>query len=138
MTTRDQPMITLAAADRATAAAVDFAAELGVAIVAAVVDPAAHPVSMRRMDGAPMLSIDVAVDKAWTVAAFGQSTEWWAELLAAEPSLGALGSNNRLMPIPGGVPIVVDGAVVGAIGVSGATAEQDRDIAHAGAEAASE
>jgi len=104
-----------------------------VAVVISVVDPGGHPVAFTRMDGSPMLSLEIAADKAWTVSAFGQPTTWWLEAIAAEPSLAALGNNNRLMPMPGGVPLIFEGEMIGAVGVSGATAEQDQHIAAAGA-----
>lgn len=133
MKSMSKPVITMAAAIEVIDGAVTEAEHLGVAIVVSVVDPAGLAVAFTRMDGAPMLSLDVASDKAWTAASFGQSTQWWAELLAAEPGLAPLGANNRLMPVPGGVPLVVDGDVIGAVGVSGATGEQDHRIAEAAA-----
>ncbi len=128
-----KPVITMAAAIEVVDGAIVEAEHLGVAVAVSVVDPAGLPVVFSRMDGSPMLSLDVSCDKAWTAASFGQSTLWWAELLASEPGLAPLGANNRLMPVPGGVPLIVDGDVVGAVGVSGATGEQDHRIAEAGA-----
>lgn len=128
-----KPVITMAAAIEVIDGAITEADHLGVAVVVSVVDPAGLPVAFTRMDDSPMLSLDIAVDKAWTAASFGQTTLWWAELLASEPGLAPLGANNRLMPVPGGVPLVVDGGMIGAVGVSGATGEQDHRIAEAGA-----
>lgn len=116
-------------------AALASAEELGVAVVAWVVDPGGDDVAMVRMDGSPLLSRQVARDKAWTAVSFGQPTTWWAEMIAATPGLSALGRGNRLMPVPGGVPLTSGGALVGGVGVSGATAEQDAVIAAAGAAA---
>lgn len=116
-------------------AAVEEAARLGVAVVVWVVDPGGDDVAMVRMDGSPLLSRQVARDKAWTTVAFGQPTTWWTDLIAADDSLAALGRGNRLMPVPGGVPLVVAGTLVGGVGVSGATSEQDAAIATAGAAA---
>jgi uncharacterized protein GlcG (DUF336 family) len=110
---------------------------MGVTIVVAVVDPGGHDVAFAAMDGSPLLSRDVARDKAWTAIAFGQPTTWWAEMIASQPGLAALGGNNRLMPVPGGVPLLVthEGdrgeGIAGAVGVSGATEEQDEQIATA-------
>lgn len=114
-------------------AAIVEATRLGVAVVVSVVDPGGHLVAMTRMDGSPLLSREVAADKAWTAAAFGKPTDWWATLLEGEPGLAALGKNNRLMPVSGGFPLVVDAILVGGVGVSGASGEQDRAIAEAGA-----
>lgn len=129
--------ISMAGAIAAIDGAIVEAERIGVAIVAWVVDLGGNDVAMTRMDGSPLLSRQVAADKAWTAAAFGKPTAWWAEAIAADPALAALGGGNRLMPVPGGVPLVVDGAVVGGFGVSGATAEQDHQIATAGAAAVS-
>ena len=131
--TRSQSTITLAGARKVLDAAIAEADALEVAVVVVVCDPAGETVISARMDGAPLLSVGVARDKAWTVAAFGQPTHWWAELLEDDPGLAALGNGRPLMPVPGGVPLTVSGAMVGAVGVSGATAEQDRRIAEAGA-----
>ncbi len=133
--TRTQTVITLEGARRVLDAALTEAAELGVAVVVWVCDPAGETVASARMDGAPLLSVGVARDKAWTVAAFGQPTHWWAELFDREPALAALGNGRPLMPVPGGVPITAAGQMVGAIGVSGGTADDDRRIAEAGASA---
>lgn len=116
-------------------AAIAEAEAIGVAVVVWVVDPGGGDVAMTRMDGSPLLSRQVAADKAWTAIAFGKPSRWWAEAMAADPGLSVLGGGNRLMPVPGGVPLHVDGQLVGAVGVSGATAEQDDRIAEAGAAA---
>lgn len=132
---RTQTVITLEGARRVLDAALAEARRLGVAVVVHVCDPAGELVISARMDGAPLLSVGVARDKAWTVAAFGQPTHWWAELIDDEPSLAALGNGRPLMPVPGGVPIMAAEELVGAVGVSGGTAEQDRRLAETGASA---
>jgi len=126
---RQTTVITLEGARRVLDAAVSEAERMGIAVVVAVCDPSGETVAFGRMDGAPLLSVGVARDKAWTVAAFGQPTDWWAELFAAAPALAALANGRPLMPVPGGVPVVVEGEMIGAVGVSGGTAEQDREIA---------
>lgn len=133
MTTRPAEIVSDEGAERVLEAAVAKAKEIGVAVVVVVTDPAGHVVASRRMDGAPMLSIDVAADKAWTVAAFGLSTAWWMETLAEKPYLEALGANNRLMPVRGGIPLKKGENLVGAVGVSGASGEEDEACARAGA-----
>jgi glc operon protein GlcG len=127
--------VTLAASRRTADAALEEAASLGVSVVVAITDAAGELKTLARMDGSPLLSVGVAQDKAWTVSAFGIPTHAWEQLLRDEPSLAALGSGRRLMPVPGGVPLVVADRVVGGIGVSGASSEQDRWIAEAGASA---
>jgi glc operon protein GlcG len=133
--TIDGPTVSAAGASRVVEAAVRRAEELGVAVVVWVVDPGGHDVAMLRMDGAPLLSRQVARDKAWSSVAFGQPTTWWATIIDDDPGLAALGRGNRLMPVAGGVPLRVGSALVGGLGVSGASAEQDGDIADTGAAA---
>lgn len=135
MSIRTTETVTQAGARRVLDAAVWKARSMGVAVVIAVTDPAGQTMALERMDEAPLLSIDVATDKAWTVSAFGQPTSWWMDTLAQKPYLGALGGNNRLMPVRGGVPLLGDGRLVGAVGVSGGSGEQDEAIAQAGAAA---
>lgn len=129
--TRSQPTLTLEGARRVLDACVDAAGKVPVVIV--VADPHGEPIITARMDGAPLLSVGVARDKAWTVAAFGRPTHWWADVLVEDPSLRALGNGRPLMPVPGGVPVTAGDVLVGAVGVSGGTAEEDRRIAEAGA-----
>ena len=96
--TIDGPTVSAAGASRVVEAAVRRAEELGVAVVVWVVDPGGHDVAMLRMDGAPLLSRQVARDKAWSSVAFGQPTTWWATIIDDDPGLAALGRGNRLMP----------------------------------------
>ncbi len=133
MKAKDRRVITMEAAIEVIDGCITEARNIGVAVVVTVVDPAGEQVAFTRMDGAPMLSIGIAADKAWSVAAFGRPTTWWAEAMAADPSLAALSNNNRLMPVPGGVPLDHDGEMIGAVGVSGATADEDQRVAEAGA-----
>lgn len=101
----------------------------------AVVDLAGALLAFARLDGAPLLSGAIAQDKAYTVAAFnGIPTHAWFGLIEAEPALReGIVHRDRLVIFAGGVPVTVDGVLVGAIGVSGGTAEEDRQIAEAGA-----
>ena len=102
----------------------------------AVVDLAGGLLAFVRLDGAPLLSGSIAQDKAYTVAAFsGVPTHAWFGLIEAEPALReGIVHRDRLVIFAGGVPVTVDGKLVGAVGVSGGTAEQDREIAEAGAD----
>lgn len=129
--TSSHQTLTLEGARRVLEACLEAAG--GIPVVIVVSDPHGEPIISARMDGAPLLSVGVARDKAWTVAAFGRPTDWWADVLAEDPSLAALGNGRPLMPVPGGVPIMAGEVLVGAVGVSGGTAEQDREIAEAGA-----
>lgn len=123
--------LTLDGADRLLTAARAEATSLGVAVVIHVCDPGGHPIAMVRMDGSPTFSIEIARKKSWTSAASGASTALLAAEFLGEPALlhGVAGNVDDLITVGGGVPVVVDGSVAGAIGVSGATEEQDHQIA---------
>jgi uncharacterized protein GlcG (DUF336 family) len=113
------------------------AASIGVAMNIAVVDEGNNLVAFQRMDGAWLGSIDIAQGKAYTARAFDMSTRDLAPLCQpGNPLFGIHASNDgRLVVFPGGIPLVRDGDVVGAIGVSGGAVEQDHVVAQAGAEA---
>jgi glc operon protein GlcG len=131
------PSVTLAAAQRAVAAALDQAEKLSVDVCIAATDRAGHLLAFARMDGAPILCTQIAQDKAYSVAAFGglPTGEWW-RLLESEPALlHGITKTERLVVFGGGVPLVAEGRTVGGIGVSGGSSEQDVRIAEAGATA---
>jgi glc operon protein GlcG len=123
------------AAVRVVAAAREAATAIGVPVCIAVADPAGNLVAFARMDGAPLLSATIAQDKAFTVSAFnGLATHDWYELVAAEPALlHGIVHTDRLVIFGGGVAVRAGGQRVGAVGVSGGSAEQDRHVAEAGA-----
>jgi glc operon protein GlcG len=132
----DARTIGYSAASRALDAAMRAANSLGVPVCIAVSDRAGHLVAYARMDGAPLLSGEIAQDKAYTVAAFGLPTHEWFDLIKDELSLlHGIVKTDRLIVFGGGVPIHADGDLVGAVGVSGGSADQDRQIAEAGAAA---
>jgi glc operon protein GlcG len=131
------PTATLAAAQRAVAAAVEEAERLAVDVCIAASDSAGHLLAFARMDRAPLLCIQIAQDKAYSVASFGglPTGEWW-RLLESEPALlHGIVKTDRLVVFGGGVPLVIDGRTIGGIGVSGGSSEQDTLIADAGASA---
>ncbi|HUV67430.1 MAG TPA: heme-binding protein, partial [Sedimentisphaerales bacterium] len=98
-----------------------------------VVDDGGHMIYFERMDGVQTGSIEVAIRKAKTAAAFKRPTRLFEEDIAkGRTALVALPGG---MPFEGGVPIIVGGEVIGAVGVSGATAQQDGMIAQAGVDA---
>jgi len=134
---RTQHTITYAGARTAVDAALERAAEIGVAVNVAVTDPSGALIAFARMDGAPLLSSGIAQDKAWTVSAFnGIATHEFFGLIENEaPLREGIVHRDRLVVFGGGVPIRLDDILVGAVGVSGGTAEQDREIAEAGAAA---
>jgi uncharacterized protein GlcG (DUF336 family) len=121
-------------AHRMIAAAEDRARETGHPMVIAVCDESGVLKAFSRMDGAPLLSVQVAQDKAYTAAGFGMATEGWHDFIKDDPPLasGAVGGIDRLVVFGGGYPIKVGDQVVGAIGVSGGHYSQDMDVAKAG------
>ena len=129
--------LSLSAAQRVAAAATDAARSLGVAACVAVSDPSGEPIVTMRMDGAPRLSAEIARNKAYSVASFnGLPTHVWWPAIANDPALvHGLTHTSRLVIFGGGVPVLIDGAMVGAVGVSGGSSEQDREIAEAAAAA---
>lgn len=129
--------LTLAGARKALDAALAKAEAMGQRFCIAVTDTSGEPVATARMDGAPRLSAGIALNKAFTVAGFGgmPSGNWW-NLIKDEPSLvHGITHTPRLIVFGGGVGIFVDGQLVGAIGVSGGSAEEDTEVAQAGADA---
>ncbi|MBX3594364.1 heme-binding protein [Sphingomonas sp.] len=108
-------------------AALAAATREGVAITAAVADAGGYPLALARMDGAGMLTADVAQRKARTAALLRAPSRVLAERVASDPALLAL---TDYLPMAGGVPIRAENDVVaGAIGISGGTADQDERIA---------
>ncbi len=132
----DRPVITHAGARRALDGAIAEADSLGTPVVIVITDAAGNTVTMARMDGAPLFSIEVAEKKGWTAAASGARTCDLRDVFNADPTLlHALAPKvDDLMAVGGATPIIVDGATAGAVAVSGATEEQDQQIADAGAQ----
>lgn len=127
--------LTLGGAQLVLAASLHAAAELGAAVCVAVADRSGHLLAFGRMDGAALLSVSIAQDKAYTVAAFnGLATHDWFDLIKDDPALfHGIVKSERLIVFAGGVPVRARGELVGAVGVSGGSAEQDRTVAEAGA-----
>ncbi|MHC4994284.1 MAG: GlcG/HbpS family heme-binding protein [Planctomycetota bacterium] len=125
--------ITLEQAEAVVAAAKAKAAEINTKMDIAVVDAGANLKAFARMDGAWLGSIDIAQIKARTARYFDMPTGAIGQL--SQPG-GALynieHSNGGLITFPGGLPIEVDGEIIGAIGVSGSTVEDDHAVAEAG------
>ena len=126
--------ITLSQAQAAIAAAETKAAELGTKMDIAIVDAGANLKAFARMDGAWLGSIDIAIKKARTARFFDMPT---GDIGGLSQPGGALynieHSNGGLITFPGGLPIKsANGTVIGAIGVSGSTVEDDHAVAEAG------
>ena len=126
--------VDFATASRIVSAAHAEAARRSVLVSAAVVDGGGHLVAFGRMDGAEIAGPVLAVDKAYTAVANRIATSELAGLAAPGGDLFGLHANGggRFVVFGGGVPIVVDGAVVGGVGVSGASAADDEACALAG------
>jgi uncharacterized protein GlcG (DUF336 family) len=123
--------ITLEQAKKAVAAATAEARKNNWGMAVAVVDTGGALVSFERMDNTQTGSIKVAIQKAQSAAAFRRPTKVFEETLASGGGLRILALPGAV-PIEGGFPIVVEGRIVGAIGASGGTAQQDGVIASAG------
>ena len=126
--------VTTDGAHRMIAAAEAKATEMGVPMCIAVADPGGNLKAFSRMDGAALLSTQIAQDKAYTAVGFGMPTHGWHDFIKDDAPLaaGAPTGINRLVIFGGGYPITVDGTVVGAIGVSGGHYTQDQQVAEAG------
>ena len=134
---RNQPSLSLDLALLALPAVLAEARRLQVRVSVSIVDASGQLIHLAHMDGAPAPSRDIAHDKAWTAAGFGLATSAWEARLANMSASVRTGLTQRprLALFGGGVPVRVDGATVGAIGVSGASAEQDEQCAQAGVDA---
>jgi uncharacterized protein GlcG (DUF336 family) len=126
-----KPALTLAAARAALDAAKAEALKQGWPVVIAVVDDGGHLVALERLDDAQFGSVEIAIAKARAAVAFKRPTKAWDDVLAGgrQAVLGLPG----VLPAEGGVPIVVQDRIVGAVGVSGVTSPQDGQVAQAGA-----
>ena len=129
--------LTLADARTVIAAAEVRATEIGQPMNIAVVDAGGNLISHVRMDGAWLGSIDISMSKAWTSRAFDIQTKDLGE--NSQPGNQFYGIHasylGKVMIFAGGVPLARDGQVVGAVGVSGGSGEQDQTVAEAGAAA---
>lgn len=124
-------MLTLDDAAALLTAARGEAEGIGVPMAFAVMDPGGHLLALHRMDGAPWITADVAQGKAWTSAAYGVASAAQKEKLAPMPnfatSITAM-THGRFTPQTGAVPVFRDGALLGALGGSGGTGEQDEAV----------
>ena len=106
---------------------------IGVPMNIAVVDAGNNLTAFSRMDGAWLGSIDIAQSKAYTSRAFDMPTRDLADMAQpGEPLFGIDGANQSVIIFAGGIPLTDDGAVVGAVGVSGGTPDQDHQVCEAG------
>jgi len=130
--------LTLEAAKFIVHACEEKSRELGQDMDIAVVDDGGNLIAFCRMDNARITSIDIAINKAFTAAGTRRGTHEYATIASPQggPAYGIHVSNQgRFMIFGGGLPIIVNGQVIGAVGVSSGTIEQDRIVAQAGVDA---
>jgi uncharacterized protein GlcG (DUF336 family) len=109
-------------------AAIAKAKEMGVPQCISVVDAGGHLIAFARMDGAFTQSVDTSLMKAMTAASYGVPT---GDIAAGIDIKLAIATRGKRINLPGGLPVIVDGHVVGGIGVGSGTGEQDRQVANA-------
>jgi len=136
-TYRSSLKLTLEGANLMLAAAEQKAMQIGVPMDIAIADEGGNLLLFERMDGAKITGIDIAINKAFTAACSRRGTHEYAEMASpGKPAFGIHVSNQgRFIIFGGGLPIAINGEVVGGIGCSSGTAEQDRQVAQAGIEA---
>jgi len=130
-------MLTLNEARRIIAAAEEKAAAISQPMNIAVADAGGNLIAHVRMDGAWLGSIDISIKKAYTSRAFDIATKDLAEHSQSGGQFFGIHASNsgKIMIFAGGIPLKIDSEVVGAIGVSGGSGEQDHAVAEAGAAA---
>ncbi len=136
--TRNTPKLTLEGAQLVLAAAQARAVEIKVPMDIAVVDDGAHLLAFARMDGAKLSSVEIAIRKAVCAAIrrLPSAPARTGEEVNVVLSIGlALATQGRQIPVRGGLPFLVEGVCVGAIGVSNGSEDQDVDVAQAGVRA---
>src|SRR5688572_15004276 len=119
------------------AGAAEKSAEIGVPMCIAITDESGQLIAFERMEGGKVTSSIIAIDKAYTAAGAKRATHEYGDV--SQPGKPAYGINSaiggRLMVVGGGLPVIVDGEIVGGIGLSSGTPDQDRTCAQAGIDA---
>lgn len=128
---QSKPYLTLADAERITTAAEVKAKAEGWNVVIAILDDGGNLISLKRMDGVQVGSVDVALGKAKTAVFFKRSSKVFEDIMKTEGG-SRIATLPNAVAIEGGLPLFKDGIIVGAIGVSGVTSAQDGIIAEAG------
>ena len=125
-------------AQRAVEGAVRCALSLGIRINVSVLDSGGNPIAFLRMSGAPLHSISISEDKAYTAVSFGLPTSEWMQVLSGHSVAVRQGLplRPRFVMFGGGLPIRIAETLAGGIGVSGGTEQQDEECARAGMVAA--
>jgi uncharacterized protein GlcG (DUF336 family) len=131
------PRLSLEDALQIIAACEQKAREIGIDMDIAVTDDGGNLIAFQRMDNARITSIQIAMDKAWTAAAARKSTrDYWVSSQPGSPAYGINTSNNgRFSTVPGGLPVFVENRIVGGVGCSSGTPDQDEIVSQAGVDA---
>lgn len=131
------PRLSLDDALQIIAACEQKAREIGVDMDIAVADDGGNLIAFQRMDNARITSIQIAMDKAWTAAAARKPTrDYWVSSQPGAPAYGINTSNNgRFSTVPGGLPVLVENQIVGGVGCSSGTPDQDEVVSQAGVDA---
>lgn len=113
--------------------AVAHSKQIGVSMCIAVVDESGYLVAFDRMNGAKVTSVSIAIDKAFTAAGARNPTSFYGRVSQPQEVSWGINQTNggHFCVIAGGLPVLVDGVVIGGIGISGGTANQDEAVAHA-------
>jgi len=127
---KETKKITLAAAKLMGEKALEKSEEIGKPFVFSVVDAGGHILYTQRMEDAFITSINIAIDKAFTAATMKRPTHMLTERVKPESELFGLNhtNNGRIVPFGGGLPVTVDGEVIGGVGASGGTVEEDIQV----------
>lgn len=126
-----KPGLTLDAVKRIAAAADAEATRNNWKVIIVIVDDGGHLLYLQRNEEVQLASLQIAQAKARTAALYRRPTKVFADRLAGENGLAVLGMPD-VIPLEGGLPIIVEGRTIGAVGVSGVTSQQDAQIAQAG------
>jgi glc operon protein GlcG len=129
---RTRPELTLADCERIAAAAVAEAQRNKWIVAIAILDDGGHLLHFARMDGATPASAGIAVEKGRTAAISRRPSGTWQERIKTRPEMLRM---PGILPVQGGVPILVEGVCVGGVGVSGVQSHEDEQIAQAGIDA---
>jgi len=127
--------ISLDSAKKAAAAAIAEARKNGWLMAVAITDPSGELVYFVKMDGTQTGSVNVSIGKSRSAALFKRPTKVFQDMLASGGAGVRVLALERAIPIEGGVPLVIDGEIVGGIGASGGSSDQDGVVAGAGAAA---
>jgi glc operon protein GlcG len=126
--------ISLETAKKVAAPAIAEAAKNNWSMAVAIVDPAGNLVYYEKMDNTQLGSANIAIDKARSAALFKRPTKAFQDALAAGGEGWRILRLQGAVPVEGGLPLVIEGKIVGAIGMSGGTSAQDAQCAKAGAD----